>query len=365
MKIAFIGGRDIHKLGGIENYMYNLATKLVEFGHEPIVYCESNRNYIEWINGFKVVHHRSVGGRFFCKIILSYKSTIQSIFSKDKADIYHYNAWPPSLASWIPRLFGRKAILQGHGLEWKRTKYSSAQQKVMRFMEMITAKMHKNIIMVSQEQTDYFFASYNKKCITIPTAVNMPSDSINSDITSNLGLNNYGYFLYLGRLVQDKNPDYLVKAYIKSGINNIKLVIAGSNDANKGYVEYLHNLAADNPNIIFTGAVYGVDKEMLLKHCFAFCIPSTLEGLPITLLEAMSYKKLCLASDIAANREALGDSGVWCGYENTDDLSEKLCYIIDNCSELEWQKEYNYNRINEAFTWDTVSKQYEQYILLI
>ena len=33
MKIAFIGGRDIHKLGGIENYMYNLATELVKLGH--------------------------------------------------------------------------------------------------------------------------------------------------------------------------------------------------------------------------------------------------------------------------------------------------------------------------------------------
>lgn len=44
MKIVFIGGRDIHLIGGIESYMYNLASTLVRFGHHPIVFCESNRN---------------------------------------------------------------------------------------------------------------------------------------------------------------------------------------------------------------------------------------------------------------------------------------------------------------------------------
>lgn len=99
MKIAFIGGRDIHKLGGIENYMYNLATELVKLGHEPVVYCESDRNEKELVNGFCVIHQKSIGGRFLCKILLSYKATIGSIFSRQHFDVYHYNAWPPSLAS--------------------------------------------------------------------------------------------------------------------------------------------------------------------------------------------------------------------------------------------------------------------------
>ena len=142
MKIAFIGGRDIHKLGGIENYMYNLATELVKLGHEPVVYCESDRNEKELVNGFCVIHQKSIGGRFLCKILLSYKATIGSIFSRQHFDVYHYNAWPPSLASWIPRLCGKIAILQGHGLEWKRTKYSPIQQRIMKFMEWVTAKMN-------------------------------------------------------------------------------------------------------------------------------------------------------------------------------------------------------------------------------
>jgi len=93
-----------------------------------------------------------------------------------------------------------------------------------------------------------------------------------------------------------------------------------------------------------------------------FCLPSTLEGLPITLLEAMSHKRICLASDIPANKEALGDSGVWVKYEDVDDLCDKLLYILKNYKELESQKESNYLRVVENFTWDRISDSYIRYV---
>ena len=91
MKIIFIGGRDIHQLGGIENYMYNLATYLKNKGHEPVVFCESDRNQVEYVNGFKIVHNQSIGGRYLCKILLGHKATIQALFKERDAKIYHYN----------------------------------------------------------------------------------------------------------------------------------------------------------------------------------------------------------------------------------------------------------------------------------
>lgn len=362
MKIIFIGGRNIHQLGGIESYMYHLATCMKAKGHEPVVFCESDRNAIEYVNGFKVVHNKSIGGRYLCKILLGHKATIQALFKERDAKVYHYNGWGPTMAAWLAALFGKKIIYQSHGLEWRRTKYSPFQQKIMKFMEWLTVKLMKDITAVSQEQTDFFLRHYGKKCVTIPTAVNVPQDDYPSDILAKFNLEKEGYYLYLGRLVQDKNPDYLIKAFNKSGIKEKKLVIAGSNDADLKYVKYLHQLAADNPNVIFTGAVYGNDKELLLSNCFAFCLPSTLEGLPITLLEAMSHKRICLASDIPANKEALGDSGVWVKYENVDDLCEKLLYILKNHSALEVQKEMNYHRVVENFTWDRVSDLYIQYV---
>ena len=362
MKIAFIGGRNIHFLGGIENYMYNLATELVKLGHEPVVYCESDSDTEEIINGFRVIYQKSVGGRFLCKIILSFKATVKSIVHKEGFDVYHYNAWPPSLASWIPRMFGKKTILQGHGLEWKRTKYSPAQQRIMKFMEWFTAHTNTNLTMVSQEQTDYFREHYHKKCEMIPTAVNLPPENIDSNILDRFSLHPQEYYLYLGRLVQDKNPDYLIKAFIKAQVPNKKLVIAGNNDMQPDYVEYLHRLAGGHSEIIFTGAVYGADKGKLMQHCFSFCIPSTIEGLAITLLEAMSYRKIVIASDIPANREGLGESGIWCKYEDVDDLSDKILYVESHYNDVKWQEEANYKRICDCFQWPRIAELYNRFL---
>ena len=362
MKIAFIGGRDIHLLGGIENYMLNLATELVKMGYEPIVYCESDHNGKEQVNGFQVIHQRSVGGRFLCKILLSYRATIRSLWGRYKADVFHYNAWPPSLASWIPRLFGRVTLLQGHGLEWKRTKYTPCQQRIMKFMEGLTAKMNNHLIMVSQEQTDYFLTHYHKQCVTIPTATHLPDKPIQSDILDRLGINPQGYYLYLGRLVPEKNPDYLIRAFIRSGIIDKKLVIAGSNDMMPDYVQSLHELAQEHENILFTGAVYGTDKEKLLEQCYVFCIPSTVEGLAITLLEAMSYSKACIASDIPANTEALAANGIWCHHENVNHLTEKIIYAHEHPTELIRQGQINRERIKKNFTWAIITTKYINYL---
>ena len=362
MKIAFIGGRSIHKLGGIENYMFNLCSKLKQLGQEPIVYCESDRNYEEVVNGFKVIHWKSPKNVYLCKIYLGLKSTINALLKQENVAVFHYNAWPPSLWCWLPRMFGRKAILMGHGLGWKRTKYSSKQQFLMRFMERVTAKMNNHFVMVSEEQTEWFAKEYGIQCTTIPTAVNLPIEFEDTNILARLGLQGGDYYLYLGRLVQDKNPDYLIKAFLKADIKDSKLVIAGANDADPKYVEYLHSLSNEDKRVIFTGAVYGLDKETLLKNCKVFCIPSTIEGLSITLLEAMSYAKPVIASDIEANKEGLGNNGIWVKAENEMDLCRAIGYCESNVDRLDSEAVKNRERVENLFTWDRISQLYDNYI---
>ena len=363
MNIAFIGGRDIHKLGGIETYMLNLCTQLVMLGHTPIVYCESDRNYTEVVNGFRVVHWKAPKSVYICKIFLGLVSTLHALFVERNVRVFHYNAWPPSLWSWVPRLFGRQTLMMGHGLEWKRTKYSVRKQRIMRFMERLTAKINSNLVMVSKEQTDWFLAEYNKVCVTIPTAINLPDSNISSSILEKYQLAAGKYFLFLGRLVQDKNPDYLISAYSKSRISDYKLVIAGANDSDNAYVEYLKSLGNDNKDIIFTGAVYGDDKEALLCNCGIFCIPSTIEGLSITLLEAMSYAKPVIASDIPANREALEENGIWVKAEDEESLIYQMNYCCNNAEIIAQDNgQQNYIRVQELFTWPKVSRMYIDYL---
>lgn len=363
MKIVFIGGRDIHILGGIENYMYNLATQLVRMGHECIVYCESDHNGAETVNGFKVKYVKGPSSNLICKPWVSLRATLHTVFREKNVDLIHYNAWPPSLWCWIPRLAGIASLMEGHGLEWQRSKYSPFASKVMRLMEKITAHLNQHLIMCSESQVRYFKETYGKDSICIPTAINIPQDEPDSDILSRFGLESRKYFLFLGRLVQDKNPDYLIKAFNNAGIGKMKLVIAGSNDAMPEYVAYLHNLAGKNDSIVFTGAVYDEDKETLLKHAYCFCLPSTIEGLSIALLEAMIHRLPIIASDIEANKEVLeDDKAIWIQAENENALRDALEFAVSHPDEISVVSEYNFQKVINHYRWDVVVQKYMKYI---
>lgn len=348
-------------LGGIENYMLNLASQLVDMGHDPIVFCESDHNGEERVNGFRVIYMKGPKSNLVCKPWVSLKATMKCVLSIRHVDFIHYNAWPPSLCSPLARLSGIRSLMQGHGLEWQRSKYSPTAQKVMRFMEWLTAHLNRNLIMCSDDQTRYFRQHYGREAVTIPTAINLPDfeKCPTSGILERNGLEKGRFFLFLARLVQDKNPNDLISAFNKAKIKGYKLVIAGNNPSNEEYVRHLHALAQGNPDIVFTGAVYGDDKEMLLRNAFAFCIPSTIEGLSISLLEAMSYRLPVIASDIPANREVLEeDKAVWVRPENVEDLVSAFQRIVSNAYALNEIIEYNYNKVKDNYTWDKVAMKY-------
>lgn len=363
MKIVFIGCKNIHKLGGIENYMLNLTRELTRLGHECIVWCESDHPEVEWHDGVKVIYQPGPKSNLICKPWCGLKATLKTLLYEKRVDVIHYNAWPPSLWCWIPRLFGIKTLMQGHGLEWKRSKYSPFAQKTLKIMEMLTAHLNRHLIMCSEEQTDYFWKKYHRKAVTIPTAINIPVErNYLSDIFEKYNLRTHKYFLFLGRLVKEKNPDCLIRAFRKCNHVDFKLVIAGSNESDRDYVESLHNLAKDDESIVFTGPVYSDDKDVLLRNAYSLCIPSTIEGLSIVLLEAMSYKLPIIASDIQANREPLGDNAVWVKPEDEFELANAIEYCIDHVDIISKYCELNYKKVISKYTWDIIAQKYIEYL---
>ena len=363
MKIAFIGGRTFHHADGIATFMYHLATELVKMGHEPIVFCEGEKNSEEMLNGFKLIERKSFGSAFLTKPLLGLRATLHCLFKEKGVQVFHYNTWAPAMiASHIPLLFGRKVVMQSHGLEWKRTKYSAKRQKMIKRIETWSAKTNRNWTMVSQEQTDYFAEHYNRNCTTITCAVEMPGEAQQTDFLQRFGLKGNDYFLYMGRLVQDKNPDYLIKGFLRAGLKDKKLVLCGGADGNDKYEQYLRGLANDSDCVTFTGPIFGADKDVAFRNCYAFCIPSTLEGLPMSLLEAMSYGKIAIASDIPACHEALGNSGVYVPYENEKAISVALLEIVKNEEKYDWQKEANKLRAKTVFSWENTTNKYIEFL---
>lgn len=366
MKIVFIGGRDIRSLGGIESYMYNLSIHLIRLGHKPVVYCESNHDSVEYIDGIKVIFMKGFKSNIVCKPWVGLKATIRTLIREKDVDLIHYNAWPPSIWSFIPRMFGIKSLMQGHGLEWMHSKYSFRQQKILKLMECITAYLNQHLIMCSDSQTNYFKEKYNVTATTIPTAVNMPLiNGIQTDILERFALKRNKYFLFLGRLSKEKNVDCLIRGFKKINFKDYKLVLAGTNTVEPDFVEHLRKEAEECSNIIFTGPVYNNDKDTLLRNAYTYCLVSTTEGLSIALLEAMSYKLPIIASDIEGNRELLCNNAIWVVPEDVDELRSALDYCINNEEGIKRYQEVNYNRVLGNYTWDKVTQKYVSYLFSI
>ena len=363
MKIAFIGGRTFHHPDGIATFMYNLATELVQMGHEPIVYQESDHNGEELVNGFKVVHQKSTKSAIYNKMGLGVKSTFNAIFNQKDVQLIHYNCGGPALfSSLFARMFGRKVVLQLHGLEFMRTKYSPFWRWVSKTLFDFYCRIFRNITVCSNEQHEYLKNRFNKDSTVITGAVNVSSIDSHSDVLRRFKIKPNNYILYMGRLVQDKNPDCLIKGFIESNYQEKQLVICGSAAPGSTYGDKLYQLASGCDNVIFTGSIFGDDKDVIFRNCLAYCLPSTIEGLPISLLEAMSYGKICIASDIPANKEALGDSGIWVRKENAHDITLRLNELYENYEQFEWQQSANLERVMENFTWRSKSEQYVAFI---
>lgn len=367
MKIVFIGGRSIHILGGIENYMLNLTQELTLLGHECIVWCESDHHEVEMLDGVKVIYHPGPKNNLICKPWCGLKATIKTVLFEKDVSFIHYNGWGPSLACLISRMCGIPSCMEGHGLEWQRSKYTARAQKVMKFMERVTANLNQHLIMCSEGQVKYFHDTYGKESECIPGAVHLPDlDSVNSsNIMKRFGLVPKRFFLFMGRLVQDKNPDVLIRAFLNAKVAGYKLVIAGDNEAMPEYVNSLHKLGEECEDIIFTGSVYGEDKDMLLRNAYCFCLPSTIEGLSIVMIEAASYKVPIIASNIDANREFLNDDAIYVRAENEADLVQALEHAVENPEELASLVDMNYEKIVEKYTWDKVALKYEKYLISI
>lgn len=365
MKIVFIGGRDIQSLGGIESYMYNLSLELIKLGHIPVVYCESNKNYEENIRGIKVIYLKGTKNNIICKPWCSLKATIRTIFKERDVDLIHYNTWPPSLWSFIPNLFGIKTLMQGHGFEWKHTKYNRFQVKILKIMEGVTAHTNKHLIMCSEEQTRFFKEKYHVDATTIPTAVHLPKSDIVEEerckIIKAFGLTQKKYFLFLGRLSKEKNIDFLIKAFNLVETDDFKLAIAGSNTREIEFVQYLKSLKIDD-KVLFLGNVSGKDKDVLLDCAYCFCLPSSTEGLSIALLEAISYKLPIIASNIEANKEACGDNAIYVEPENTEALAKAINDTINTPQIFDGFTQKNYDNIKEHYTWDKVAKKYVSFL---
>ena len=240
------------------------------------------------------------------------------------------------------------------GLDWAREKWKSGfGSKYIKFGEKTAAKYADEIIVLSKGVQQYFEDTYHRPTTIIPNGVNRPQKRQARLITEKFGLHENDYICALSRLTEEKGIHYLIEAYQKLHTDK-KLVIAGDTSDTDDYVKRLKEMAVGNENIIFTGFVSGELLDELYSNAYVYVLPSNLEGMPLSLLEAMSYGNAVIGSDIPEIADVVEDKALLFQKSNAADLQEKLQLLCDHPEQVEKYKREAADFICRKYNWDDV-----------
>lgn len=332
-------------------------------GHEVNVYNRKGKNVqdknadiekrkLKEYKGVKLITVPTINKKGIDALLYSFFATIRALFGK--YDVIHYHAEGSCAMLWIPHLFGIRTVATIHGLDWQRSKWGGFATRYLRFGEKIAAKYADEIIVLSSGVQKYFKDTYNRETNFIPNGVNKPKVRKPEIIKEKYGLENENYILFLARIVPEKGIHYLIEAYKQINTDK-KLVIAGGASHTNDYLEKIKKMVEGNNNIVMTGFVQGQELEELYSNCYLYCLPSDIEGMPISLLEAMSYGSRCLISNIEENTQVAEEFAQTFKKGNVKDLKKQLNNLLNEKNKL--KKEIISEYILKKYNWDYVTSK--------
>lgn len=337
----------------MEIVVEELATRMVQMGHQVVAYNRKAKhasNGTEY-KGVKIIQVPTIEQKGLNALVYSALATCRAVLGK--YDVLHFHAEGPCAMLWLPKLLGLPTVATIHGLDWKRAKWGGLATRYIHFGEKMAAKYADQVIVLSQNMQQYFKQTYNRDTIYLPNGVTIPTRREASKITEEYGLKKDSYILFLARIVPEKGVHYLVEAFKETDTDQ-KLVIAGGASHSSDYYEKIKKLTQEDERIIMTGFVQGQLLEELYSNCSLYVLPSDVEGMPISLLEAMGYGKRCLVSDIPENVELAGEHAMYFKHGDQEELRKKLQEAI---ATQQGDQMENRKYVQEHFNWDFVTEQ--------
>ena len=362
LKIAMFGHKRIpSREGGVEIVVAELSTRMVALGHSVTCFNRSGHH----VSGQKYDEKRAdeykgvqlktvwtIDKKGLAAATSSFAAAFHTAFGK--YDVVHIHAEGPAFMCWLLKLFGKRLVVTVHGLDWARHKWGKFASWYIRMGEKNAVRYADQIIVLSKEMQKYFLKTYNRDTVYIPNGVNKPEIKDAFEIEKRWGLHKGGYVLFLGRLVPEKGVHYLLEAW-ESIKTEKKLVITGGSSDTMEYIRTLKEKAGGD--VLFTGFQQGRVLEELYSNAYVYVMPSDLEGMPLSLMEAMSYGNCCLVSDIEECTQVTGDHAVVFEKGNIRDLKEKLQYLLDHPDEVKRLRDTASEYVCEKFNWDDVVKR--------
>lgn len=361
--IAMLGHKRIpSREGGIEIVVEELATRMVEQGNQVTCYNRSGHHVsgkkydtskLKEYRGVNLKTVPTINRRGLAAMTSSLTAALCAAFGK--YEVVHFHAEGPCAMLWLPKLFGKRCIATVHGLDHQRAKWGKFASAYIMFGEKCAVKYADEIIVLSKGVQDYFWDTYKRKTRFIPNGVNRPVIREANEIKK-YGFDKDEYILFLGRIVPEKGLRYLVQAF-RDVKTDKKLVIAGGSSDTDEFMQELQALAKDDARIIFTGFVQGEILDELYSNAYVYTLPSDLEGMPLSLLEAMSYGNCCLVSDIDECASVVGNKAVIFMKSDVAELKEKLQKLCDEKEIVGKYKSVAANFICDKYSWDDVVKR--------
>ena len=356
MQIIVLGTRGIPDiLGGVETHCEELYPRIAKDGHNvtiitrtPYVIDKSIKKH----SGVKLKHIYAPKVKSFEAIIHTFLGVLYAAVKRP--DILHIHAIGPMIMTPFARLLGLRVVVTNHGPDYDRQKWGKAAKTVLKIGEYLGTKFANEVIVISEVINSILKNKYNRQnAHLIYNGVNIPKLATQDDYLRDLGIEKKKYIIGVGRFVEEKGFSDLIKAYSKI-TTDIKLVLVGDADHETNYSIGLKKEVKE-AGVVLTGFIRGEKLNQIFTHALLFCMPSYHEGLPIALLEAMSYNLNVLVSDIPANLEVKLDSDNYFKVGDISNLENELRRVL-----LDKNKNSDYSeRIKNDYNWDKIMKQVE------
>ena len=311
--------------------------------------ADKDKKKLKEYKGVKILTIPTINKKGIDAFLYSFFASVRALLGH--YDVLHYHAEGSCAMLWIPHLFKKKIVVTIHGLDWQRSKWGGFATKYIKFGEKCAVKYADEIIVLSENVKKYFKETYNRETIFVPNGIDKPVIRQANIVKSKYNLNKNDYILFLARIVPEKGLDDLIDAYMQIETDK-KIVIAGGASHTNEYLEHIKEKVKDNKNIIMTGFVQGEELDELYSNAYLYCLPSHIEGMPISLLEAFSYGCNVLISDIDENVQVAEQYATKFKMGNVEELAKKL----KEC--LEDKNRYDSKEIQEfilnKYSWNDV-----------
>ena len=365
MKIAMFGHKRIpSREGGVEIVVGELSSRMAAYGHDVLCYnrgghhvggAEFDAGKTKNYGGIRLKTVPTLDKRGLAAVSSSFFAAICAAFSG--AEVVHIHAEGPAFMCWLPRLLGKRVVVTVHGLDWQREKWRSGfGSRYIRAGEKMAVRCADEIIVLSRNVQQYFRDVYGRETVWIPNGVNRPALLPPREIAAAYGLGKEDYILFLGRLVPEKGVHYLIEAF-RNVKTRKKLVIAGGSSDTDEYARRLRDMASADERILFTGFVQGRMLEELYNNAYIYTLPSDVEGMPLSLLEAMSYGCCCVTSDIPECAEVVEDQAILFEKGSIPALTAALQQLCEEPELAEKYRSGSRDFICRKYDWDDVTKK--------